>query len=156
MNADIFLTSQAYLGQNPKNPFGSHKAARNLFNRALHNGFTHRLWGRLSGHSTALRTLAHTPVDQPAARRRQIAFIPLEWIVGSESRNADFDNHFNPLKAHLVQRWVSIAIARRNGVALPPVELIRNGNEFYVRDGHHRISVAKMLGQMEIEAVIVN
>jgi hypothetical protein len=156
MNAELFLTSQAYLGQNPKSQFSSHKAARNLFNRSLRNGLAHQLWGKLSGHSTALHTLTHTPVDQPACGPRRIISIPVESIVGSESRSADFDHHFNPLKAHLLQRWVSIALARRNGVALPPVELLQDGNEYYVRDGHHRISVAKMLGQLEIEAVIVN
>lgn len=156
MNADLFLTSQAYLGQNPKSQFSTHKAARNLFNRALRDGLAHRLWGRLSGHSTALRMLTHTPVDQPAAHHRQIASIPLEWIVGSEGRSDDFDHHFHPLKAHLLPRWVGIAIARRNGVGLPPVELVRDGQEYYVRDGHHRISVARTLGQLEIEAVIVN
>jgi hypothetical protein len=156
MNADLILTSQTYLEQNPISQFRSHKAASNLFNQALRDGVAHRLWGRLSGHSTALRTLTHTPVAQQGARRRQIAFIPMEWIVGSESRSDDFDNHFNPLKAHLLQRWVGIAIAHRKGVALPPVELIRDGNQYYVRDGHHRISVAKMVGQLEIEAVIVN
>ena len=156
MNADIFLTSQAYLGANPKSQFNTHKAARNLFNRALRDGLAHRLWGRLSGHSTALRTLAHTPVAQTAAHPQRLASIPLDQIVGSESRSEDFDNHFNPLKAHLSQRWAGIAMARRNGVALPPVELVRDGDEYFVRDGHHRISVAKMLGQLEIEAVIVN
>ena len=156
MNANFILTNAEYNGRNPQSPFGSHKIARTLFNQAFRNGLIHRLGGKLSGRSTALRTLTHTPVAQPGVRRQHITFIPLAWIMGSESRSDDFDNHFNPLKAHLVQRWVGIAMARQNGVALPPVELIRDGDGYYVRDGHHRISVAKMLGQLDIEALIVN
>jgi len=156
MNANVILTSPEYLGRTPQSYVGSHKIARNLFNQSFRNGMLRRLFAKLIGRSTALSTLTHTPVAQPGVRRQCITFIPLERIVGSESRSDDFDNHFNPLKAHLLQRWVGIALARRNGVALPPVELIRDGDEYYVRDGHHRISVAKMLGQLDIEALIVN
>jgi hypothetical protein len=44
----------------------------------------------------------------------------------------------------------------RSGISLPPVELIQVEDEFFVRDGHHRISIAKVTGQLEIEARIVN
>jgi hypothetical protein len=40
------------------------------------------------------------------------------------------------------------------GDPLPPVELIQVGSVYFVRDGHHRISVARAMGQQEIEAVV--
>lgn len=80
--------------------------------------------------------------------------IPLAKIVGSENRVSDFDNTFNPLNEHNRDRWINIALTRRNGASLPPVELIQVGEEYYVRDGHHRISVAKAANQTEIEARI--
>jgi hypothetical protein len=45
-------------------------------------------------------------------------------------------------------RWRAPASLRK-GVVLPGVELVRDGNEFYFRDGHHRISVTKVMGQLE-------
>ncbi|MFN2186580.1 MAG: hypothetical protein ACK2UU_21575, partial [Anaerolineae bacterium] len=49
-------------------------------------------------------------------------------------------------------RWLSIARARQQGKDLPPVVLIRVGDVYFVRDGHHRISVAQALGQLDVEA----
>ena len=40
------------------------------------------------------------------------------------------------------------------GEYLPPVALIRSGDIYYVRDGHHRISVARAFGQMMVEAAV--
>lgn len=156
MNPDFILTTSTFPGNNLQSQVGSHKVARNLFNQALRKGLLRRVWGKLSGRSMALRTLTHLPITRQTPSSRSVAYIPVGWIVGTESRSDDFDNQFNPLKAHLLSRWVGIALARRNGVVLPPVELIRAGDVYYVRDGHHRISVAKTLGQLEIEAVIVN
>ena len=62
---------------------------------------------------------------------------------------------FRPLVNHTRDRWVSIAIARHQGINLPPVELIQVGEEYFVRDGHHRVSVAKTFGQATIEAQVL-
>lgn len=43
---------------------------------------------------------------------------------------------------------------RRCGVKLPPVALIQVGEVYFVEDGHHRISVAKLWGEHEIEAEV--
>jgi hypothetical protein len=42
-----------------------------------------------------------------------------------------------------------------NGITLPPVELIKVGQDYFVRDGHHRISVSRMLGYGSIDAVVI-
>jgi hypothetical protein len=156
MNPDFILTTSTFSGNNLQSQVGFHRSARTLFNQAYRKGLARSVWGKLSGRSMALRTLTHQPVTRQSSHSQRITYVPVNLIVGSESRSDDFDNQFNPLKPHLLQRWVGIALARRSGVVLPPVELIRVGDEYYVRDGHHRISVAKMWGQLDIEAVIVN
>lgn len=80
--------------------------------------------------------------------------VSLSAIRGSEGRSTDFDADFNPLQEHTRERWISVASAMQTGVALPPVKLVQVGAVYYVRDGHHRISVAKQRGQTEIEAEV--
>jgi len=81
--------------------------------------------------------------------------VALRQIRGSEGRNRDFDRHFNPLMSHSQERWMRVAEAQQRGVPLPLVQLIRVGELYFVRDGHHRISVARALRQREIEADVV-
>lgn len=125
-----------------------------LFERAHDRGRRGQRWGDWFGRGGELRSLD----GRPAAARRTVAtvIVPLDQIVGSEGRSDDFDADFNPLQTHTRERWIGIAAALRMGLGLPPVELVQAGDGYYVRDGHHRISVAKALGQLEIEARIVN
>jgi hypothetical protein len=80
--------------------------------------------------------------------------VPVRRIVGSEGRSNDFDRNFCPLQDHSRGRWLRVAQAFQQGIALPPVSLIQVGDVYFVRDGHHRISVASAMGQMEIEAEV--
>lgn len=83
-----------------------------------------------------------------------IQTVPIRQIHGSEGRNSDFDRNFNPLHKRTMQRWMRVYDAWQDGVALPPVELVQVGDEYYVRDGHHRISVAQALGNQYIDAEV--
>jgi hypothetical protein len=83
-----------------------------------------------------------------------LQLVPIAKIRGSEGRCDDFDADFRPLKSHNRDRWVSVALARSHDVALPPAELVQVNDAYFVRDGHHRISVAKLAGQLEIEAEV--
>jgi hypothetical protein len=73
-------------------------------------------------------------------------------IKGSENSAQDFDRNFNPLKTHNIERWISIARAWQRGVALPAVDLIKIGDVYLVRDGHHRISVARYMDCDAVDA----
>jgi hypothetical protein len=157
MNASLDMAYLGYLGTNTKSsPLLAHMVAASAFDRALSQGLRNWWWGKLTRRSNALQTLSHRPIKRAANRSSQITSVPLDQIVGSESRSEDFDRHFNPLKINNRERWIGIAIAHRAGVALPPIELVQEGDHFYVRDGHHRISVMRSLGQIQIEARIVN
>jgi hypothetical protein len=87
--------------------------------------------------------------NPPGAETRPV---PIAQIVGSQGRCVDFDRDFHPLHDHNRERWLRIAAARQRGTLLPPVDLVQVGDLYYVQDGHHRISVARALGQLEIEA----
>ena len=54
----------------------------------------------------------------------------------------------------MVQRWTRVASAWLAGVVFAPVELLQVGGGYFVRDGHHRISVARAVGQLTIEAEV--
>lgn len=83
-----------------------------------------------------------------------VCTVPVCQIRGSEDRSADFDPKFRPLHDRTRGRWLSVATARLMGVTMPPVTLIQVGGTYYVRDGHHRISVARAMGQESIEAEV--
>ncbi|MGB3717303.1 MAG: hypothetical protein WA996_23010 [Candidatus Promineifilaceae bacterium] len=78
--------------------------------------------------------------------------VSISQIRGSEGRSDDFDIDFNPLQSHTEERWLNIAAAQQRGVKLPAVDLVQVEGIYFVRDGHHRISVAQALGQEYIEA----
>jgi hypothetical protein len=80
--------------------------------------------------------------------------VPLDAIVGSVDRSVDFDRGLRPTSARLRSRWERIAAAQRRGESLPPVSLYKIGELFFVRDGHHRVSVAKSLGRKDIDAYV--
>jgi len=78
--------------------------------------------------------------------------VKIAEIKGSENSARDFDRNFNPLKTHNIERWISIARAWQRGVSLPAVDLIKVGDVYLVRDGHHRISVARYMGCDAVDA----
>jgi hypothetical protein len=80
--------------------------------------------------------------------------VPLDAVVGTVDRNADFDRGFRPTSPRLRSRWERIAAAQRRGASMPPVSLYRIGDLYFVRDGHHRVSVAKSLGRSDIDAYV--
>jgi hypothetical protein len=80
--------------------------------------------------------------------------VPLDAVVGTVDRGVDFDRGFRPTSARLRSRWERIASAQRRGEALPPVSLYKVGDLYFVRDGHHRVSVAKSLGRTDIDAYV--
>jgi hypothetical protein len=80
--------------------------------------------------------------------------VPIAAIVGTVDRARDFDRHFRPTSARVRSRWEQIAAAMRRGDALPPVDLYKIGEIYFVRDGHHRVSVACALGRADIDAYV--
>jgi hypothetical protein len=80
--------------------------------------------------------------------------IPLDSVVGTVDRTRDFDRGFRPTTPRVRGRWQRIAAAQRRGESFPPISVYRIGDLHFVRDGHHRVSVAKSLGRKEIDAYV--
>ncbi len=82
--------------------------------------------------------------------------IPVNLIVGSEGRYQDFDSRFFPKSMHLKSRWEHIDMAHLKDISLPPISLYELGGVYFVRDGNHRVSVAKAKGIEFIDAEVVS
>jgi hypothetical protein len=82
-----------------------------------------------------------------------VQVIELDSIVGTvDRRPATFDRAFRPVSADVRGRWERIAAARRRGEVMPPIDVYRIGELHFVRDGHHRVSVARARHETTIEA----
>ncbi len=97
---------------------------------------------------------AAAPCGTPDRHYAGTRSVLIRQIQGSELRGEDFDRDFNPLHERTAGRWMSVYLAWLDGVVLPPVELVQVGDAYYVRDGHHRISVAHSLGNDYIDAEV--
>ena len=156
MMNSLVTTTMAQYGTDTRSPMAGRRKANDLFSKVLSSGKRQQIWQKLLGRQNHLNALSNVKSDakQIATQGKKIVNVPLDKIVGSEGRATDFDKQFRPLVNHLRDRWVGMVVAHGRGKTFPPVELIQFGDEYYVRDGHHRISVAKMFGQATIEAEI--
>lgn len=124
--------------------------------------FAGSLWrrmGSLVGRQPAnLKSLKSATAGREIENSHQVGatVVPIDRITGSEGRSQDFDREFRPLKAFNYNRWVGVAVAMMQGKTMPPVELIQIGDEYFVRDGHHRISAARALGQLSVDAIVTS
>ena len=154
----VYQSSTALDGQGIAGTIAeARERALRMYRQTRAEGTTSRLWATLRGRPSTLRELT---ADQLAAGRRAghaagIRAVPIAQIHGSESRADDFDAGFHPRHDLSRDRWMSVAEARLRGVALPRVTLIQIGGVYYVRDGHHRISVARALGEAYVDAEVV-
>lgn len=106
------------------------------------------LLGRVRRLGRAIRGLpAYQETVQRRPGPRAVTEIPLEAIAGTTEPNraAQFDRDFRP-KPLIRDRWERLWLALSQGITLPPISVVRIGDAYAVRDGHHRVSVAKALG----------
>jgi uncharacterized ParB-like nuclease family protein len=85
--------------------------------------------------------------------------IPLDKIAGSvapDAKTGDFDPGFLPINRRMRERWTRIYQAMVEGDELPPIDVYKVDDRYYVIDGHHRVSVARNLGRPTINARVIN
>jgi hypothetical protein len=89
------------------------------------------------------------------AGARGLREIPLGAIRGTlePSRATLFDGSFRPAAAAR-QRWQRLWLAEHRGAVLPPISVVPVADGYAVRDGHHRVSVARARGALTIDAQI--
>lgn len=112
------------------------------------------IWGKLIGQSTNLAKFPEqAPQKAPNRKLSGVQDIPVEQIVGTLNRDKDFDHKFRPLKRYLRDRWVNVYLSLEKG-GWAPILVHRVGDQYYVEDGHHRVSVARSLGVEFIQAKV--
>jgi hypothetical protein len=133
--------------------------AQNDFLRARRRAAASRVAARLRGEPGDVRmVLPYEEVVEAlgfvSERPAGVEVVALDAIVGTVDRERDFDRSFRPTSGRVRSRWENIAAAMRRGEPLPPVDLLRIGEIYFVRDGHNRVSVARALGRRDIEAYV--
>jgi hypothetical protein len=126
--------------------------ARDDFERALREARLARLTGWLSGRAAGDRLPVLGEVTITGRARQEL--VPIDRIVGSVEPMMCFDRHFRPTSQLPRERFVRIDADVRNGRGMDPVELYHCGGHYYVEDGHHRIAVARALGERRVWATI--
>jgi hypothetical protein len=127
--------------------------AQDDFERALREARLARLGGWLSGRASGHDRL---PVlgEVTIARGTRQEMVPIDQIVGSVEPMTCFDRHFRPTSQLPRERFVRIDADVRSGRGMDPVELYHCGGHYYVEDGHHRIAVARALGERRVWATV--
>jgi hypothetical protein len=127
-----------------------------MFNHALREGWLHRLWANLCHRCLCLEDLDETLKSSEVADSHYagVMTVAIDRIGGTEGKADEFDAEFNPIQERSRSRWVEIALQKLRGRDLPPVDLVQLDGTYYVRDGHHRISVSRAMGQSYIDAQV--
>lgn len=131
------------------------QSAMRNFERARRRAWREELSARLTGREAHL-----LPFEAIRTRLRNknpmyngIGLVPLEQIVGSVGRYAEFTRQFLPLHDNFRERWVRIeTLAATEG--WQPIEVYQVGGAFFVKDGNHRVAVGRQMGIDTIEAHI--
>ena len=128
------------------------------FSRARRGRALARLAARLRRADDVNHILPFEEVGQALGRvgERRLGeqLISLDSIVGTVDRAREFDRAFRPTSARVRERWQRINLAQRRGESMPPIDVYRIGELHFVKDGHHRVSVARALGHTDINAYV--
>ena len=127
------------------------------FQAARQKAAIQEVLARITGKSNQL--LSYEEVADKLKLRartdRGIQHIPLDAIVGSVGRDTDFTRTFLPRRAEDRQRWANVKAAMEDGAGLPPIEVYKVGEVYFVMDGNHRVSIARQEGMTSIEAHVI-
>ena len=131
--------------------------ASNDFNRARFREIMSKIINSLSPERGQLLSLQEVKdlIKPKRETYKGMATVPIEAIIGSEGRYQDFNQSFLPKHEHIRTRWERVDKAHLNNIDLPPVKLYKMGDVYFVRDGNHRVSVAKIQGAQMIDAEII-
>ena len=137
--------------------YSAEKRAQMDFNQMLKRGTGHRLMNIVRGKSNHLLDFEAIRETMSLGNQYDIGLqtVNIDDIVGSVGRTHDFDDDFHPMSDDSRDRWCSVAAAFYSDKVLPPVELYKIDEQYFVIDGNHRVSVFKAVGQNYIEAHVI-
>ena len=129
------------------------------FSRARRSRALSRLANRLRGEpGDVMAILPFEEVVEALGRRGErnlgLQTIEIDSIVGTVDRSREFDRSFRPTSGRVRTRWERIAEAQRRGKPMPPIHVYRIDDLHFVKDGHHRVSVARAMGHDKIDAYV--
>lgn len=135
----------------------SRRLAQEDFERAYRRGFWRKLSSWFTGQSNELLPFDAVRERIPIRGQHYLGLkqVPIEQIVGSLGRYRDFDRAFLPRQDRTRGRWISIDSAHYEDTILPPIDLFKVGEIYFVRDGNHRVSVARERGQEFMDAYVI-
>jgi hypothetical protein len=133
------------------------KMAHEDFDRARWKAFWRKVTTILTGKSNELLPFDEVRGRIPMKGQHYIGLkqVPIDKIIGSLGRYRDFDRAFLPVQARTRDRWINIDKAHHHQVNLPAVDLFKMGEIYFVKDGNHRVSVARERGQEFIDAYVI-
>ncbi len=131
--------------------------AREDFNKARTREIISGILKKLVRRETDLLSLdyAKEMLKPKSENYRGMQTVPISLIVGSEGRYKDFNSEFLPKHQHLRSRWERVDVAHYKQINLPPIKLYKIGGVYFVRDGNHRVSVARMQGVEFVDAEVI-
>src|SRR6267143_400428 len=112
-------------------------------------------WFRRSDNALLAFDEVRRGIHAQAQREGGLREVPIDQIVGSVGRYRDFDRAFLPRPVQTRDRWESVDRAHLDGTELPAVDLYKIGDTYFVKDGNHRVSVARERGQVYIDAHVI-
>ncbi len=127
------------------------------FSQARRRAFFQRVLGFVTRHppSTLLSLeQVRSKLRIHGQHYRGLATIPIDRIVGSAGRYLEFNREFLPTQEFLRGRWRQVYELANGATGFPPIDVYKVGDVYFVRDGHHRVSVLKELGADEVEATV--
>lgn len=132
--------------------------AREDFNRARFKEMLSQIKSFITQEDESLLSLKEViKIIKPKGEvYKGLQTVPVSKIVGSEGRYRDFNKAFFPKYNHLRDRWENIDKAHLKNIILPPIKLYEIGGVYFVRDGNHRVSVAKAQGVKAIDAEVIS
>lgn len=134
-----------------------YNAALNCFKSTRVQGILFRFLAKIFHREACLQELNEIKdgLKLHGSHYSGLRVVSINSIVGTEGKASDFDMRFHPRSEASRERWVNMAIVYQGGSSVPPVQLTQVGDVYFVRDGHHRISVARAFGQTSIDAEVV-
>jgi hypothetical protein len=140
------------------NPAQYRQQASEDFSKARGRAFLSKMYHLLNADRDRLLSFKDVKdIIKPRSETyKGMQVVELDKIVGSEGRYHDFNKYFLPRGEHLRYRWERVDVAHLSDIILPPIQLYEIGGVYFVRDGNHRVSVARAQDGFAIDAEVIS
>lgn len=132
--------------------------AMNDYKKARRKADFQELFARILGNPEEMELLSYEEVRQHLRAieksAEQLGEIPLDAIVGSVGRYQDFTRSFLPKESISQDRWARVMANTKGLSGLPPIDVYKIGEVYFVKDGNHRVSVSRQMGNTAIQAYV--